>query len=107
MNRGLGGAGAGDDVEMIEQAIDRQQDGIKRAGNNAVNRAINAARTHNQHQSESEISASSEEESRVPRSISRASMAAVQRTKVHYYLFGCMYVRAARANIDNALPTCE
>jgi hypothetical protein len=81
MNRGLGGAGAGDDMEMIEHAIDRQQHGIKRAGNNAVTRAVNAARHHSHRQSDSEISASSEEEQRVPRSISRASMAAVQRSQ--------------------------
>jgi hypothetical protein len=66
---------------MIEHAIDRQQHGIKRAGNNAVTRAVNAARHHSHRQSDSEISASSEEEQRVPRSISRASMAAVQRSQ--------------------------
>jgi hypothetical protein len=65
MNRGLGGGGAGDDIEMIEHAIDRQQHGIKRAGNNAVTRAVNAARHHSHRQSDSEISASSEEEQRV------------------------------------------
>lgn len=82
MNRGLGGSGAGDDVEMIEQAIGRQQHGIKTAGHNAVSRAIDAARNHNQHHSESEISASSDEDHRVPLSVSRASMAAVHRSQV-------------------------
>jgi len=83
MNRGLGGSGAGDDVDMIEQAIGRQQHGIKRAGHNAVSRAIDAARHHNQNLSDSEISASSDEGRRVPLSVSRASMAAVQRSQVH------------------------
>lgn len=81
MNRGLGGAVAGDDVEMIEQAIGRQQHGIVRAGNNAVSRAQNAARNHNQQLSGSEISASSDEDHRVPQSVARASMAAVRRSQ--------------------------
>ena len=83
MNRGLGGSFAGDDLDMIEQAIGRQQHGIKRAGHNAVSRAIDAARHHNQNLSDSEISASSDEGRRVPLSVSRASMAAVQRSQVH------------------------
>lgn len=81
MNRGLGGAGAGDDVEMIEQALGRQQHGLVRAGNNAVSRAQNAARNHNQQLSGSEISASSDEDHRVPQSVARASMAAVRRSQ--------------------------
>ena len=84
MNRGLGGRGADDDIEKIEQAIDRQQHSIKRAGHNAVNRALNAARSHTKHPSSSEISASSEEERRpsVSQSVSQASRSAVHRSKV-------------------------
>ena len=97
MNRGLGGAGAGDDVEMIEHAIDRQQYGIKRAGNNAVNRALSAARNHSHQQSDSEISASSEEDHRVPRSVSRASMAAVQRSQVSSCMRACAHAACGTA----------
>ena len=83
LNRGLGGSGAGDDIEMIEQSIGRQQHGIVKAGHNAVNRAINAARSHNQQQYESEISASSEDEHHVPHFVPRASMAALERSQVY------------------------
>ena len=42
-HRRLGGDGTGEDLEMMEQALDRQQHGVRRARNNAVNRALKAA----------------------------------------------------------------